>query len=152
MKYYSNTYIRQLAEGFKNRKLTEAEWTHHAHIIIAVLYVREYGVKNSLKLLRVHISGLNEALGGMNSESSGYHETLTKFWLITADIFLSGKNFNSVADACNALINSEAGRSDYVLKYYTSELLFSTEARKVWREPDIAGLYEAGINSNLNVN
>jgi hypothetical protein len=43
-------------------------------------------------------------------------------------------------EVCNDLMLSYLGRSDWLLIYWSREVLFSFEARKRWVEPDICPL------------
>jgi hypothetical protein len=40
----------------------------------------------------------------------------------------------------NAVLQAEEGRRDWPLRFYSADLLFSTEARLAWVEPDLAPL------------
>jgi hypothetical protein len=61
--------------------LTKEEWTHTAHLRMAYWYVWNYSPLEAGQRIRAGIRHLNECLGGQNTEDSGYHETLTEFWI-----------------------------------------------------------------------
>jgi hypothetical protein len=84
------------------------------------------------------IRAYNESVGTVNSDSGGYHETITQASLRAARLYCSGPG--SLAERCNRLLASPLGKSDWLLKHWSKEVLFSTEARRVWVEPDIAPL------------
>jgi hypothetical protein len=79
----------------------------------------------------------------VNSDSEGYHETITRVFL---RIFLRGTRlFLEEADLrqplhalVNELLLSPMGRRDWPLRFYSPERLFSVEARRNFVEPDIA--------------
>jgi len=70
-------FIRRFEAG----TLTKKEWTHEAHLKMAAWYVFNYPPIEAGVRIRVGIRHLNECLGGKNTESAGYHETLTEFWI-----------------------------------------------------------------------
>jgi hypothetical protein len=86
------------------------------------------------------IRAYNEATGTANTDTSGYHETITQASLRAARNFLSRRPAEALFETCNALMASDLGRSDWLLEYWSRERLFSVEARRVWVEPDIRAL------------
>ena len=135
-KRYTAEEINTLIERFETQKLPKSEWTHEAHLVVAIWYLLRYDYNQALDLVREYITMHNESVGTPNSDSDGYHETITRFWMWNAQRFLSLTKYKSVAAACNAFIHSEFGQSDYPLTYYSQELLFSLKARKEWVQPD----------------
>ena len=78
-----------LATAFHERTLPKAEWTHHAHLKVGMWTLLRFPSDESLNRLRVAIRSYNESVGGINSESAGYHETITAFYVWLIDRFLS---------------------------------------------------------------
>ena len=140
MKNYSEKEVNALIERFEKRKLPKLEWTHEAHLVVAIWYCNQYHLEEALDLVRNYIIKHNESVGTENSDTEGYHETITRFWLIMARQFLREIKESPLAEKCNALINSEMGKSSYPLTYYSKELLFSVKARHNWVEPDLKAL------------
>lgn len=137
MFYKSDEEVNLLVKAFEERTLTKAEWTHAAHLRVGLYYCfhNPFGVAKNL--MSDGIYRLNDAHGTLNTETSGYHETLTVFWLKTVSAFLEkNKREKSLAVLANNLIAS-CGDSKLPLKYYSRELLFSTEARLNYVEPDL---------------
>ena len=60
--------------------LPKAEFTHAAHVAVAVCYTWTRTPAEALPWLRERISAFNAAVGGQNTADAGYHETLTRFW------------------------------------------------------------------------
>jgi hypothetical protein len=121
---------------FESHQLTEREWTHEAHILVLLWHLREEGLDYALCKLRPGIITFNAALGGQNSPTGGYHETLTLFWA------MMGHRFVAQASAGNwEELWAEAQKSPLMDKrlpwqYYSEEQLFSTTARARWVAPD----------------
>lgn len=131
--------IRQLVSEFENRTLNKNLWTHEAHLVIALWYALHYDMEGGLKRLRKNISEYNTAVGTANTETSGYHETITKFWLRSVKTFVGNNKGadNTIEFLCSKLLKSEIAAKNYLLNFYTPKLLFSSKARANWVEPDL---------------
>jgi len=79
----------RIARALSDCALPKLEWTHHAHLRAGLWHVLEYGPVAALDLLRQRISVYNESVGTANTDSSGYHETLTRFYVVVIDQFLA---------------------------------------------------------------
>jgi hypothetical protein len=86
------------------------------------------------------IRAYNEATGVANTDTNGYHETITQASLRAARSFLRRDPARSLFATCNALMASPLGRSDWPLAYWTRERLFCVDARRRWVEPDLQPL------------
>jgi hypothetical protein len=89
--------------------------------------------------MRDGIYWLNDKHGTPNTDDSGYHETLTVFWLKRIWNFLdehTNANANAMAPLANELIKRFED-PDLPLRYYSCDLLFSTEARRDYCPPDL---------------
>ena len=60
--------------------LAKSLWTHAAHVAVAACLAYEHAPDAALNLTRAGIIRHNESVGTANTETSGYHETLTRFW------------------------------------------------------------------------
>jgi hypothetical protein len=86
------------------------------------------------------IRAYNEATGGANTDSSGYHETITQASIRAARAFLVDAPPQPLFVTCNALMHSRLGNPDWLMAYWTRSRLFSVEARRAWLEPDLQPL------------
>lgn len=137
MTEYTDKDISSLIRKFRENRLPKSEWTHHAHIITAFWYLRNYPAKDVMELLREAIISHNISVGTPNSDTEGYHETITRFWLWATERFISDSENTELSELCNKFINSDYSLTDYPLKYYKRETLFSIDARKSWQDPDL---------------
>ena len=136
MHTYTQGEIESLIERFEARKLPKVEWTHEAHLVVAIWYCSKFRLDEALPLVRKNISNHNTSVGTPNTDNEGYHETITKFWLMAAMQFLKLQKTEPISELCNAFILSPYGKSSYPLEFYSAERLFSVEARHNWLEPD----------------
>jgi len=145
----SNEDIERLALGLIDRSLLKSEWTHAAHFAAALWLLRRRGLAAFAEMPAL-IRAYNEATGTVNNDSSGYHETITLASLRAAAAWLAQRPADPLSTLFNELMASAFARSDWLLKYWSKELLFSTTARKKWVEPDLQALpFEVGVLADL---
>ncbi|NML37681.1 hypothetical protein HHL17_10800 [Chitinophaga sp. G-6-1-13] len=137
--------ILDLLHQFESCTLPKPAWTHEAHLIVAIAYNLLYGKTAALDRARKNISRYNEAVGTPNTDHSGYHETITCFWIWLADCFLQTQEDKSIPVVYDAFIRSRYTDKQLPLRYYSAVLLFSTTARRALVEPDISPLNMANI-------
>jgi hypothetical protein len=138
--FRSTVEILELVRRFEDCTLPREEWTHAAHLTVALWHLLQYDWPEATARVRRGIRRYNAAQGILTTPTGGYHETLTLFWLRAVRAFLEeGRNeARPLVRLANELIAS-AGRS-LPLEHYTRELLFSPEARASWVEPDLKPL------------
>ena len=130
----------RLVDDFEHRRLPKPQWTHEAHLVVCRATLRRLGPADALDHLRGAIRAYNDSTGVANTDTGGYHETLTLFWLRAVRAFLDTER--NEARALVHLANELAVTHDKGLpfSYYTRERLFSPEARAGWVEPDLKPL------------
>lgn len=128
--------IIQVGEGLLARTLRREEWTHEAHLAACLWLVRDRPDIDVEPDLPAIIRGYNESVGGVNDDTQGYHETLTQFYIATVRAHHAETTRLPLCDAVNALLQSERGKRDWPLRFYSREKLFSVEARHMHVQPD----------------
>jgi hypothetical protein len=131
--------IDRIGRGLLDRSLPKAEWTHAAHFAAAFWLLRRpdmHAMRDMPGLIRAY----NEATGVPNTDTSGYHETITLGSLRAARAWLHARTDRMLHEALDELLASEYGRSDWLLRFWSKPLLFSVAARKTWVEPDLRPL------------
>jgi hypothetical protein len=86
--FTSDNEILEIGRGLIDRTLPKSVWTHAAHFASAVWLIRHQGRIFTARELPGFIRAYNEATGVANSETSGYHETITQASIRAADAFL----------------------------------------------------------------
>ncbi len=131
--------LRALAEALLDHSLPKVEWTHEAHLG-ATLYL--LAARPDLDLDRDMpgiIRSYNEAVGTPNTDSGGYHETLTRFYLrLLRAVLAETRPGAPLEETFAALLASPRAARDFPLRYYSKERLFSVSARREWIAPDLA--------------
>lgn len=138
--FESDMAIHRVGEGLLARTLPKPEWTHEAHLAACAWLVLERPDVVLESELPGIISAYNVAVGGENTDTAGYHETLTQLYIIGVRRFLGGCTCEGLLGKVNALLSSEMAQRSWPLRFYSRELLFSVAARRGWVEPDLAAI------------
>lgn len=137
MIFNTDEEVNLLAKAFEERTLPKSEWTHAAHLVVGLYYCYHNPPGVAKNLMSDGIYWLNDAHGTPNTETSGYHETLTVFWLRTVAAFLEKAGREKGLAKLAAELVASINDTRLPLKFYSRELLFSTEARRHYVEPDL---------------
>ncbi len=129
--------IRRIGLGLLDLSLPRADWTHEAHLAACLWIVTERPDIDPAHDMRAIISGYNEAVGGVNDDSQGYHETITQCFVHAVRAHLAGMGQGTLTERVNALLASPFGRRDWPLAFYSRARLFSVAARRAFVEPDL---------------
>lgn len=118
---------------FASGGLEKAEWTHGAHLAVGAWYLAEYSRLEAGVRLRTGIRHLNICLGGQNTDTSGFHETLTEFWveLVHRWISVHGAEPESIA----RLLEHPAAASGVWKGCYDFNVPQCKRARRQWVAP-----------------
>lgn len=137
---FTSNELENIVREFNNCTLPKSNWTHAVHLIVALWYLTNYSELEAINNIRDRIKKYNVAIGTKNTKNSGYHETITLFWvkMIHKYLAITSAN-NSFAENANNLVNFYEN-SALPFEYYSREFLMSESARKNWVEPDLKPL------------
>lgn len=130
--FTNDAEVATLVEGFERATIPASEFTHVAHIAVALSYLNKMPAADALTRMRKNI----RAFAAHHGVSGLYHETLTTFWMKLLD------HVSANADADLPLwqrINSIVARwgtSAPVKAHYSPEVIQSKTAREGWIPPD----------------
>ena len=136
----SEKTLKTLITQFENKTLSKDKWTHEAHLIVAIWYLKNHTKEAATCLLRSGIITYNMAVGTKNTPTSGYHETITLFWIWLIGVFIQSNKDLTINELINSFLASKYSNKSIFFDYYSRELLFSVKARAIWVEPDLAEL------------
>ena len=136
---FTEADIDRIGRSMEARTLPKCEWTHAAHFAAAMWVLTRANLVAERDLPAV-IRGYNEATGTPNTDTTGYHETITLASIRVARAYLANGSHSGRAEVLRELLASPFGRSDWLLAYYSRDRLFSVEARRRWVEPDLSPL------------
>lgn len=133
--------IHHIVHGFQNHTLPKEEWTHQAHLINGLFCVMNKGLEKGIKQMRVGIKSYNLSVGTQNTDTGGYHESITVFFMHALKAFkVQFQEDLALVDLVNRLDDSPLMDAGFLLQFYSKECLFSVKARREWVEPDIQPL------------
>lgn len=130
--YETDDEIRALVEAFESCSFHPSEFRHYQHLTVALWYVWHLPYDEAEQRVKTGIRRLAETYG-----KTGYHETITLFWLRLVARFANGVDRElSLAATANRMIE-EYARKDLIFDYYSSEVIDSAKAKAEWIEPDL---------------
>jgi hypothetical protein len=139
--YTSEADIIRIGEGFLACTLARTEWNHAAHFAAALWLMRYRPDLDASRDMPAMIRAYNESAGRVNDDSGGYHETITQASLRALRGVLDANPATMpVYRIVNALMASNLGNPNWLLEYWSRDLLMSADARRQWREPDLKSL------------
>ena len=134
--------LDRFLRNFEHGTLAKQEWTHAAHVAAAAYYLFESDFATVLPLMRARISAFNLSVGGANTATSGYHETLTHFWLLIVAEFLRQRQPQSHLEAAQQAVAVFGQARTLHTLYYSGNVVQDSAARRQWRQPDLLPLPE----------
>jgi hypothetical protein len=138
--YTSDAEIEAIGRGLIDRCLPKPCWTHAAHVAAALWVIASRPDLVAERDMPGIIRAYNEATGVANTDTAGYHETITQASLRAARAHFGAHPPAPLHVVCNALLASPLGDPDWLLAYWRRSTLFSPPARLGWVPPDRARL------------
>lgn len=139
--FTSDAEIEHLGEGLLALTLAKPEWTHEAHLGATIYLILKRPDIDLDRQLPGFIRAFNESVGGVNSDSEGYHDTITRAYLRGIRLFLEEADVKRpLHELVNELLLSPMGRRDWPLRFWSKERLMSVAARRGFVPPDLAAL------------
>ena len=133
----SEQAFAEFLDQFERGTLPKAIWTHAAHLAVGTWYLVTFPEGAAIDRVRAGIQHYNICVGTVNTEDSGYHETLTLFWLKTIQRFLADSGgMSGTLEKVRCVVAEFGGQRDLFRQYYCFDVLASREARARWVPPD----------------
>jgi hypothetical protein len=141
--FTSDTEVAALVSAFENATIPASEFTHAAHIAVALSYLDAFSPEQALERMREKI----RAFAAHHGVTNLYHETLTTFWMRllehvagTCDVDPSRRSVSVKADLpiwrrINLIVEDWTKRRP-IEAHYSTELIKSQAARENWIPPD----------------
>ncbi len=136
----TTTDVDAIVAGLLDCTLPREQWTHEAHLKAGLWHALRHSPPEALALLRSRIGAYNVASGVANTPTSGYHETITRFYVHVIDDFVQHADRRRPVDELAKTMIDRLGARDLPFRYYSRERLLSPAARLGWLEPDLAAL------------
>ena len=137
--FLTDAAIDRIARQLIDRSLPKSAWTHAAHFAAALWLLKRSGL-GAMREMPPLIMAYNETTGVANTDSSGYHETITLASLRAAHAWLLSRPDAPLHVVLDEMLTPSLGRPDWLSTYWSKPVLFSVAARKSWVEPDVQPL------------
>lgn len=127
---------------FERRALPFAEWTHRAHLRVAFVYLRQYGLDDGIDRLRSGIKAYNAANNVPETPLRGYNETTTvAFARIVYAVMRAYEAELPAADGEAFCDLHPQLLSKHILRlFYSPQRRLDPAAKTTFLEPDLAPL------------
>ena len=143
---YDIADLDEFARQFAMKEIPARLWTHGAHLAVGLWHVNRHGADEALRRLRQGIRSLNEHHGKQNTESAGYHETITRAQVaLLADFLARCDSAAPLLERYAQLMASPLADRNVLLRFYSRGRLMSNHARAVWAGPDLAPISAEGL-------
>ena len=130
--FANDAEVATLVEGFERATIPASEFTHVAHIAVALSYLNEMPAADALTRMRKNIL----AFAAHHGVSGLYHETLTTFWMKLLDHLAANADVDlPLWQRINSIV-AKWGTSAPVKAHYSPEVIQSKTAREGWIPPD----------------
>jgi hypothetical protein len=101
--------------------LPRNKWTHELHLATGMYLILAFGTR-ALPEMKERIWRYNDVMGKGNT-NTGYHETLTVFWLWAVRQFIMNNNITQFDEpAIHALLNDETLKQRKLIEEYYEEI------------------------------
>lgn len=126
MSFDRDDEVWNVVKKFEACAYTLSEFDHGRHLAVGLAYLSSGSFEAAMARMRESLVRFSTHHGKM-----GYHETITRFWLLKLDAMRDGKPLWQVANEAAARL----GNKDLIFDHYEREVLLSAEAREGWVEP-----------------
>jgi hypothetical protein len=133
LKHALSSDDRRFRAEFEACTVAPEQFNHRAHIRLAYVYLVDHGPETALTLFRAALLAFIEHYG---IDVTKYHETITRAWILAVRHFMET---TAPAPSADAFIEGSPVLLDtnIMTTHYSTDLLFSPEARQQFVEPDL---------------
>ena len=121
---------------WRGLRLAKAAWTHGAHVAACAYYAFDHDVETTFGILKPAIKAFNVSVGGANTSTSGYHETLTRFWTLAIAQYVAQVGATSRWAAVTAALDRFGDDRELPMRAYSFDVVRDVRARAEWVPPD----------------
>ena len=115
-----------------------AEWTHGAHVAVCASYAHAHDAETTFTIVKAGILEFARARGVVHTATSGYHETLTRFWALTIAAHVRACGATSRWQAARSALDRFGDDRDLPQRAYSFDVVRDVRARAEWVAPDRA--------------
>ncbi len=116
--------------------VSRAEWTHGAHVAVCAYYAFERDPDAAFAIVKAGILEFARASGIVHTATSGYHETLTRFWTLVIAAQVRASGAGSRWAAARTTLDRFGDDRDLPQRAYSFDVVRDVRARAEWVPPD----------------
>lgn len=133
MKHLASAEDQKFRLEVESLRVRPEEFDHAAHVRLAYAYLCDGSTEEASARLK---NTLLAFLGHLGSDSSKYHETITRAWVMAVDHFM---DLSAPCASYEEFVgfNPRLLDSRIMLTHYSARALLSVEARQKFIAPDI---------------
>ena len=124
-------------ETWEAGRLSKSKWTHAAHVAVAACCAYQGDADTTFARMKAGIIRHNESVGTANTETNGYHETLTRFWASEICALVRSGQFSSRLAAVKAAVETFGNDRERFRRYFSFDVVRDIRARREWVPPDV---------------
>ena len=130
--------LEQFVCDWERGVLPRSRWNHVAHITIIACYAFdcECDSERSYQRMKAGLLNYNRNVGIRDTEDSGYHETLTRFWTNLVSGFVRAGQFSSRLEAVRGAVKAFGSERDHYRWYYSFDVKGDRRSRREFVAPD----------------
>lgn len=129
--------VLHIYSGIKLKTLPYTHWTHGAHLCAGTAILKDLGLEQAIEAIPDIIRRYNLSVGVKNTDTDGYHHTITLFYLKQIHELIAQWEDIDLGALATKVLSSAIAETTYPFKFYSKDLLFSVNARKNWVEGDL---------------
>ena len=132
----SDAALDNFVGHWKGGTLPKKAWTHAAHVAMAAYITFDHPAEPAFEQMKAGVLHHNASVGTANTEDSGYHETLTRFWCAIVGDFVRAGSYISRFEAVRAAVSAFGENRNLPRLFYSFDLVSNRRARREWVPPD----------------
>ena len=132
--------LEEFFSAWRTGRLPVSRFTHVGHVAVGAYLAFGNSLADTFAAIRDGILAYNAAVGTPNTDTGGYHETMTRFWVILLHQFVASGGFACRLDAVRAAAERFGGDVHLYRRHYSFDLFGDARARHEWVAPDLEPL------------
>jgi len=133
MSSVSSVDDRAFRDRFEALELAPEDFNHRAHLQVAYVYLTEGDTESAYQRMRDTLQAFLKHLGIADGK---YHDTMTRAWILAVRHFM--EKTGDTTSAASLIDQNPIMLDTKIMEtHYSTDLLFSQEARARFVEPDL---------------
>lgn len=128
--------LEEFLRAWEAGTLAKPQWTHAAHVAVSSCYAYVCEPEEAFARMKRGVIHYNTCVGTVNSDTSGYHETLTRLWSVLICEHVKAGEFPSRLAAVRSAVAEFGEDRGRHANYYSFDVVKDVRARREWVLPD----------------